>query len=179
MIQTTPTQITPEIKSFAAELGCTDIEFVEVHPDQDAKAMRCFLNIQAKIGRDGGSLVHGWAFWEHPKLFVDAEFHGCWRDPSGKLIDLTPHSDGEATILFAVDPKRIYEARNRPSIVRALNSAPEVRTFVELANAYNKYISNNTLPDVNYVPTDRMLKLGGRVNEARRAMMKWADNQTL
>lgn len=171
-VQTTPAQITSEIRSFAAELGCTDIEFVEVHPEPDASPTRCFMNVQAKISRDGGSLVYGWTFWEHPKLFIDAEFHGCWRDPSGKLIDITPHTDGEATILFAVDPNRIYEARNRASIVRALSDAPAVRTFVELANTYNKYMSNNTLPDVNYVPTDRMLKLGSRLNAARQAMMK-------
>lgn len=42
-------------------------------------------------------------------MFLEAEFHACWLDQEGNLIDITPKLDGDSIILFLPDTERTYE----------------------------------------------------------------------
>lgn len=70
----TPAEISPTFKALITELvlgGC--YEYVDVHPLEDAPAKECFPLVKSLVERHGGELVVGWALWEFPTPFVEAE----------------------------------------------------------------------------------------------------------
>jgi hypothetical protein len=70
---------------------------------QDYKGAACHLNAKHRVENFGGSRVHGWVVWQYHNA-AQAEFHSVWRDADGALIDITPHRNGQADILFVEDP---------------------------------------------------------------------------
>ena len=54
----------------------------------------------------------GWSITIMPNAYLEAEFHAVWRNPSGKLVDLTPIQSGPginiADRLFLVDHSLQY-----------------------------------------------------------------------
>jgi hypothetical protein len=103
--ETTPRGITPALLSFANSLGGLPIVEVPVVPDpRFGLYCFCFDGVLEKVRHDGGGIRLGWAFWEWPNAFLNAEFHAVWGDPAGRLVDITPKPLGEKTILFAPDP---------------------------------------------------------------------------
>jgi hypothetical protein len=54
-----------------------------------------------KIKAEGGAIRFGWNIWEYAGVYLTAEFHAVWVDPSGNLIDITPKPDRETRIIFA------------------------------------------------------------------------------
>lgn len=67
------------------------------------QARFCQVNAQHRANTAGGERVDGWMIWEHLN-YAEAEAHSVWRDPAGRLIDLTPRVDGEELVLFLPDP---------------------------------------------------------------------------
>ena len=102
----------------------------------------CFLNVQAHVEQHGGELVIGWALWEYPGVFAEAEFHAVWRDPSaGSLVDLNPRPFPFSVINFLPDPARRYEGRQVDNIRRPLNNNPLVKQFIFQAQRFTKALS--------------------------------------
>jgi hypothetical protein len=100
----TPAAITAAIRHLCQEIS-PDYEprFVEISPEPGSKPNECFSNVETKIKDDGGELVYGWAIWEWPRVFVEAEHHAVWRNGGG-LVDVTPHVPLSERILFLPDP---------------------------------------------------------------------------
>ncbi len=65
------------------------------------------------VDQIGGTLQQGWLIWEWPKAYLEAEFHGVWRDPKGFCLDITPPSGGEERILFVPDNQRHFDFESR------------------------------------------------------------------
>jgi hypothetical protein len=86
-------------------------EFVPVLIDPMAKKEECFENVRIHIEKYGGEAQHGWAIWEWPKVYFEAEFHCIWRSTEGKLVDITPSEPPYPWILFLPDPLRVYKDR--------------------------------------------------------------------
>ncbi len=108
----------------------------------------CFLNVQAHVEQHGGELVIGWALWEYPGVFAEAEFHAVWRDPSaGSLVDLNPRPFPFSVINFLPDPARRYEGRQVDNIRRPLNNNPLVKQFIFQAQRFFKLMNTGELAD--------------------------------
>lgn len=107
---TTPKEITYNIREFCKEIDSSkDPHFVTVQPEPWCDVNECFNNVENHIQSHGGSIQYGWIIWEIPNIFLDAEFHAVWVNPSGDYIDITPKLDNERIILFLPDSQRVYE----------------------------------------------------------------------
>ncbi|MCY1399274.1 hypothetical protein D9M71_143260 [compost metagenome] len=93
----------------------------------------CFPIVDEHIAAHGGQRVVGWALWERPGVFVEAELHCVWRDSSGNLLDLVPRQIPFDTIVFLPDPARQYQGRQVDNIRQALVDDREVLRFLYLA----------------------------------------------
>jgi hypothetical protein len=60
------------------------------------------------VARDGGEILYGWAIWEWPRVFIEAEHHAVWSK-GGCLTDVTPQVPPADTILFLPDTERAYD----------------------------------------------------------------------
>jgi len=118
--QTTPQKITKEILAF-----CKDIDpksnpiFVDVHPAREVRFNYCLTDVPEYAWQHGGEAIFGWIIWEVPGLLLEAEFHTCYKDEDGKLINITPKPDGERQILFLPDSHRVSNVGNLPISNRA------------------------------------------------------------
>jgi hypothetical protein len=84
----TPTDISAPVDALCRELSSGQRPaWVNVRPDTKAIVSECFPNVAAKVTRDGGSLVFGWAIWEWPRIFIEAEHHAVW-ERDGELLDI-------------------------------------------------------------------------------------------
>ena len=64
--------------------------YVRSIPNQINIENECFPLVDEYISNHGGERILGWAIWELPGLFIEAEFHAVWKAPAGELIDLSP-----------------------------------------------------------------------------------------
>lgn len=102
---TTPPEVTPEIAEFCASISQKPVAYVRVDPSPAAKVARCHWNVMEHILKNGGTSAIGWAIWEAPGIHMEAEFHSVWVSPDGEMIDITPHRNGVARVLFLPDPQ--------------------------------------------------------------------------
>lgn len=84
-------------------------QYVKVSPVQNAPILECFDIVDEHIAKNGGNRILGWALWELPSFFIEAEFHAIWESPSGDLVDLVPRSTPTSRILFIRDKDMLYE----------------------------------------------------------------------
>lgn len=107
---TTPTVISKEIIDFCKEIDPTYFpKYIPVVQSEDVRFNYCMTDVPKYIEKHGGRVQFGWTIWEYPSIFLEAEFHATWINPQGKIIDITPKPDGETTILYLKDSKRVYE----------------------------------------------------------------------
>jgi hypothetical protein len=106
------------------------------------------LNVQRHVEQHGGEMAIGWALWEYPGVFAEAEFHAVWRDPStGSLVDLNPRPFPFSVISFLPDPVRRYEGRQVDNIRRPLNKNPLVKQFIYQAQRFFQLMNTGELAD--------------------------------
>ena len=74
----------------------------------------------------------GWAIWEYPKVFIEAEFHSVWQAPDGVLHDLVPRQQPPVRILFVRDPRRRYVGRQVDNVRKPLTNDKNVKEFLAL-----------------------------------------------
>jgi hypothetical protein len=75
-------------------------------------------------------MVTGWAIWEWPKVFIEAEFHAVWCSPTGEFLDLTPRPLLSEHILFLPDATLKYDGRQIDNIRRALVKDNDLTRFL-------------------------------------------------
>jgi hypothetical protein len=80
------------------------------------------------IAAEGGTQVFGWALWELPSVFVEAEFCCLWRTPGGDLVDIVPRSVPTRRILFLPDTTRTQAAP--ASVRRAVVNDPALIAYL-------------------------------------------------
>lgn len=133
----TPGYLSPEILLLSNEIAPDALpEIVAHHPAPGAVVRECFPNVIERVRTHGGELVYGWAIWEWPEVFIEAEHHGVWRSPEGMLIDITPHEYPTDGVLFLPDPSATYDFDNftrRDNVRRAVTTLPAVAEFLDLS----------------------------------------------
>lgn len=98
----------------------------------------CFANVQRMVSREGGAIRFGWAIWEWPRVFIEAEHHAVYESPHGVLTDLTPPApeDQQTARLFLRDDSTVYDFdqpdARRDNIRQALTDDPLIQEYLKL-----------------------------------------------
>ena len=159
IIPVAPAKVTGRVKEFCEFVsnGQTPVHLPITRPHW-AKPANCFPNVRRQVDEHGGELVIGWAIWVHPGIFIEAEFHGIWKDSAGKLWDLTPRSKGGREILFLPDPTRTYGEQQLNNIRQSLCDAPEVDVLFVALQAEFDFMNRGRFAelhgDLNDIMTD-------------------------
>lgn len=128
----TPSALSPEILDLCNEIAKgVEPEFIVHKPDPDAVVRECFNNVVERVRRVGGDLVYGWAIWEWPSVFIEAEHHAVWRSPNGILMDITPHEYPTGGVLFLPDPLATYDFKDFSRRDNFRRSTSELRAVAE------------------------------------------------
>lgn len=106
--------------------------YLDVIPEKGAPPEECFQLVSERVSVDGGRMVLGWALWELPTLFVEAEFHAVWQLPDGSQLDIAPKTRETKRILFLPDSNRKYDEHRVNNIRKALSLNPIVIEFLEI-----------------------------------------------
>ena len=141
---------------------------VPVQPTREAVAQRCFGNVRDAIAKHGGNIVYGWVVWQHGDVFVEAEHHAIWRNPTGQLLCITPQEPPEKTVLFLPDSSATYdfEAGLITNNVRiGLIQDPRLERMFELASEKTELMNSvrrrSTAKEFAEIPPD----VNERLNE--------------
>ena len=128
--ETTPVAISADIIALCESLKTDPPGYVPVQTDPNGMFGFCNVGVLEKTKADGGSIRFGWCIWEYPGVWLIAEFHAVWVDPTGALIDITPKPDGETCIVFAGDPTYPpdFDFMKRPNNRRSRIYQPADRT---------------------------------------------------
>lgn len=128
----TPAELSPALASLCQELvPCSKPFHVNVAPLRNAPVNECFPLVEAHAEQHGGTRLLGWALWEMPGLFVEAEFHAIWCSPSGEYVDIAPKAQPTARIYFLPSAEAVYESRQVNNVRRAVGSDPEVERYLD------------------------------------------------
>lgn len=127
----TPAELSPALALLCNELVSSTKPFhVDVASLPNAPANECFPLVEAHTEQYGGTRILGWALWEMPGLFVEAEFHAVWRSPSGEYVDIAPRAQPMARIFFLPSAEAVYEGRQVNNVRRTIGSDREVEQYL-------------------------------------------------
>ncbi|WP_148716664.1 hypothetical protein [Chitinolyticbacter meiyuanensis] len=131
----------------------------DVAPDSKAIAIPCDLVEGAEVGQciqvvsdhcaaHGGHMVLGWAIWEWPGAFIEAEYHAAWANPTGELIDIAPRRDGAyRTITFLPDARLTDTGKKIDNIRRPLVNDRDVKQFLFLAQRQTEIFNHPSVTE--------------------------------
>ncbi|QQK03787.1 hypothetical protein JFN94_06390 [Burkholderia anthina] len=108
---------------------------IDVQVAEHALVDECFPNVALEVERSGGRQVLGWALWELPGIYFEAEFHAVWEKPDGTLVDITPKKESTSRILFLRDPNAIYAGLQVNNLRVPISREPAVLEFLEACEA--------------------------------------------
>ncbi len=127
----TPAEISPALKNLCEEILPNSVPiYVDVSPLEGVSQNDCFPHVQHQIDLHGGEMLIGWALWEMPGLFVEAEFHCVWRTVGGQVVDIAPKAQPTARVLFLHDPAATYHGLQVNNIRRSLRDDVEIQQFL-------------------------------------------------
>lgn len=93
-----------------------------------------------KAEQNGGRVRYGWAIWEWPRVFIEAEHHAVYEAPDGSLHDITPSvpEDPQTARLFLRDDTAVYDFGNpngpcRDNIRQPLAEDAQIREYLQVA----------------------------------------------
>lgn len=131
----TPNPLHDHVKAFCSSIVSDTVPvLLDNTPTPDARPRECFETVDKQVATHGGEVVYGWAVHEWPGVMIEAEFHAVWRDPQGKLRDISRQDFATGTTLFLIDPTRKFDGRQVNNIRRALRNHPAVHRYIKAAN---------------------------------------------
>ena len=82
-------------------------------PITDRKPVdNCYSNVRHTVTPRGGMIQTGWLITYIPRRFIEACHHAVWRNPDGKLEDVT---DTGGTVVRSSHLSKIASARSAPT----------------------------------------------------------------
>lgn len=128
----TPAEVSSCLRAFIQELVPGGQPFyVDVTPLEKASTNDCFIHVPERVQIDGGSQILGWALWELPGVFLEAEAHAVWLRPDGQYLDIAPKNSGTARVFFLPDLSLQFEGRQINNVRRALVSDEAVQAYLD------------------------------------------------
>ncbi|QOJ19974.1 MAG: hypothetical protein HRU77_04250 [Gammaproteobacteria bacterium] len=142
-----PKLIKPYVISFARQVVGGDASpfYVPCSPLYGAPQNECFSLVESQVSIHGGAAVLGWAIWERPKVFIEAEFHAIWRAPDGNFLDLSPRPVRVPRILFVHDHRRKHNRTQVNNIRKPLAKDKDVDRFLRLADEFFRLLNEGNL----------------------------------
>ncbi|MEZ5632417.1 MAG: hypothetical protein R3F09_17130 [Burkholderiaceae bacterium] len=142
----------------------------------------CFNVVLEQVTNHGGQQIIGWAIWELPGVFIEAEFHAVWQSPEGELVDVVPRVRPFTHISFLPDASRTYKNRQVDNIRRQLVVDNDVKQFLflcrrrfEILNAGQRALQHEVLlPKAELRELERNDKLAMRLE--RRIHKRYESN---
>lgn len=129
----TPYSESNSVKSLLNKMNASSQPiYVKSIPNQMDIENECFPLVDEYISDHGGERVLGWAIWELPGLFIEAEFHAIWKAPTGELIDLNTRPLKTEKILFLPDYEITYEGYQKNNIRLSLSNNPTITDFLNV-----------------------------------------------
>lgn len=154
MATITPKEITRQILNFCHSIvPDQDPFYVPVQPLACNKIRECYQNVNNVTSIYGGERILGRNIWIRPNILIEAEAHAIWKDKDGTYIDVTPHEEGETSILFLPDYSMKYEGKVICTIRVPLTNSPLVADYIDACSELDQIFANSTGPTVE-VPAD-------------------------
>ena len=173
----TPKFVTASILDLCAQIrpGAKPL-FIRVTPGPGCDVSNCFWNVKRKVDVEGGRIQYGWAIWETPHIFVEAEHHCVYESPGGRpLRDITPqvHPENDR-VLFLPDDSAVYEFENegvrRDNFRLAIVEDPLIEAFFRLAEEKNAIL--NEIPGIGMVTLEGDTAVRFQRNEEEFAQLE-------
>ncbi len=143
-----PKLVKPYVRRFCeAIVRDAQPQFIRTRPMPGAAIHDCFVTVAQQVERHGGDQQIGWAIWEWPRVFIEAEFHCVWRSPEGSLVDVSARPIHVPRVLFLPDPARAYEGRQVDNIRKPLDRDPRIKRFLDLAHLMFVEVNRGELAD--------------------------------
>lgn len=132
--ETTPVKISEKILELCnMVVPGAEPEYIPVEVQTWSRPMECFHNVQRIVREQRGAQINGWAIWQWANILIEAEAHAIWESPEGKLIDITPHDNGEKEILFLRDCNMVYSGQSIGNVRLALTDSPIAAELIALS----------------------------------------------
>jgi hypothetical protein len=138
---TAPRSIAPYVLRFCRDVAGEGASprFVDVRLAEGAVRGDCVGNVAKQVARHGGEALVGWAVWEWPHVFIEAELHVIWRAPDGAELDVSPPGAALARTLFLPDAARSFDGGMVDNRRKPLCRDPDVKRFLQLAARMTRY----------------------------------------
>lgn len=138
----------PHVQEFCTSVAPDSIACeVECLPLLGEPFNECFSIVPKQIAAHGGVQLTGWAIWEFPGLYIEAEFHAVWQRPDGQIVDITPRPVYFSSILFLPDTKRQYAGIQVDNIRKPLVRDNDLTRFIFLMRRRFEIINQGDLAD--------------------------------
>ena len=154
---------TREVMDFSDhQLGGGEGQVIIRHLFPGLQLNDCYENVRKVVGLFRGEMVCGWHIRAFANLFLEAEAHAVWREPTkGMLLDVTPSGDvfEEKRLLFIQDRRiqwvegestpiasRFYILCKEPRVERLIALQQRRQALVQQANVLTAYGEAIVLP---------------------------------
>ena len=184
MTTTTPSEIHEGIRRLCQKIGATGLPFyVPVVPEPTARSQFCFPNVDDKVRRNGGECVLGWCLWDKPTYWVEGEFHAIWRSPDGVFQCVSPHADGEQTLLFLPDKRRQYRGVPVANVRFSWPKDAEAGRYIKVIEVLEEFRIMHAVPGKDrqtYSREDSAVLLGlvGAQHRALQRLMQYRSSRS-
>ena len=108
--------------------------YIDCIPLESAPSCECFLTVEKHVKDHGGTMILGWAIWELPEVYIEAEFHAVWRKTDGSFLDISPKDEPTKRVLFLPDANARYEGAQVNNIRIPICNAPAVLALFAACN---------------------------------------------
>lgn len=106
-----PSSVTGPIMEMASHLGSSWVGAVEVIPESAYEENHCHNNVCIHTSIYNGEPIHGYYYVEGYGT-TQAIGHTVWKNPEGKLIDVTPYFDKREFNIFSVSKNNQFPSPN-------------------------------------------------------------------
>jgi hypothetical protein len=152
----TPREVHSRILAFCAKInGDSMPTYLPIHREPGCLPLECFRNVRRKVAENGGRIQFGWAIWEWPSVYIEAEHHAVYEPPDGtQWVDITPCAEGEEIRrLFLADDSAKYDFDNeglrRDNFRMALADDETIQLLFNLAARKSEIL--NTIPGIGQI----------------------------
>ena len=156
MYERTPEEISEKTLELCRSIvpGCESPIFIDITPEVGSEADDCFEIVRRKTQHESGRIQYGWAIWEWPRVFIEAEHHAVYEPPSGQpWQDLTPCRRKSRQRLFLPDDSATYDFQNegfrRDNRRIALSDDSDIDELFKAAKKRSEFY--NELPGVGKI----------------------------
>jgi hypothetical protein len=130
-VPVTPAELSRTMAALAESLvSGVAPRYVDCRTRAGEKSTESFGVVARQVEAEGGECVAGWALWELPGVFVEAEYCALWRGPAGELLDIVPRTSPTRRVLFLPDPQRTAVPAGQRSVRRPVVNDPALLAYL-------------------------------------------------